>query len=189
MPEARSRFQSWLAILAGERSHLCNLHEIGRLSGCGRLTLSAKLALWFVTLVITILCHKPPAGCYQVSVSLGECWPPPLPEVIPDITKIFNKILGGAPYTHSPYRWCGRWAEAHPHQLPNAKYIDSCKRTPKGVVRTNLVDASTSMPRSPWTMGGSCTSLARSRSKEILAGNFGWGKIGPLQFAGAGLID
>jgi hypothetical protein len=114
---------------------------------------------------------------------------PPPPEVIPDITKIFNKILGGAPYTHSPYRWCGRWAEAHPHQLPNAKYIDSCKRTPKGVVRTNLVDASTSMPRSPWTMGGSCTSLARSRSKEILAGNFGWGKIGPLQFAGAGLID
>jgi hypothetical protein len=99
MPEARSRFQSWLAILAGERSHLCNLHEIGRLSGCGRLTLSAKLALWFVTLVITILCHKPPAGCYQVSVSLGECWEPPPPEVIPDITKIFNKILGGAPYT------------------------------------------------------------------------------------------
>jgi hypothetical protein len=31
-----------------------------------------------------------------VSVSLGECWEPP-PEVIQDITKIFNKILRGAP--------------------------------------------------------------------------------------------
>ena len=31
-----------------------------------------------------------------LSVSLGECWEPP-PEVIQDITKIFNKILGGAP--------------------------------------------------------------------------------------------
>jgi hypothetical protein len=31
-----------------------------------------------------------------MSVSLGECWEPP-PEVIQDITKIFNKILRGAP--------------------------------------------------------------------------------------------
>jgi hypothetical protein len=31
-------------------------------------------------------------------VSLGECWEPP-PEGIQDITKIFNKILRGAPYT------------------------------------------------------------------------------------------
>jgi hypothetical protein len=30
---------------------------------------------------------------------------------------------------------------------------------------------------------------ARSRSKEIAAGNFGWGKFEPLQIARVGLID
>jgi hypothetical protein len=32
----------------------------------------------------------------SVSLHVGECWEPP-PEVIQDITKIFNKILRGAP--------------------------------------------------------------------------------------------